>query len=157
MRKIEDFVEERLTGQAKQVATEFVTYLRKNNVEFHMDTSDCWKDKIYYWVKLGKECLCFISIMDPDEPDNLWTVWSDNCNAYAAEISDEDIMSTGWDHIDFCAHCGACGGGRKKTVFGKEFDGVCGCTFRVDNPNAKDLPFLKKMVEIRKNEIMSKK
>ena len=38
-------------------------------------------------------------------------------------------------------------------IFGKEFDDVCGCTFRIDNPKQEDLSFLKKMVEIRVKEI----
>jgi len=47
-----------------------------------------------------------------------------------------------------------CGGGRRKVIFGKEFNDVCGCTFRIDNPKNDDLPFLKKMVEIRMKEIV---
>ena len=38
-------------------------------------------------------------------------------------------------------------------IFGKEFDKVCGCTFRIDNPNSEDLKFMKIMVQIRKKEI----
>lgn len=38
----------------------------------------------------------------------------------------------------------------------KEFDDICGCTFRIDNPRAEDLLFLKKMVEIRINEVRNK-
>ena len=58
-------------------------------------------------------------------------------------------------YVDHCGKCGSCGGGKHKIVFGKHFDNVCGCTFRVDNPTAFDLPFLKKMVELRKNEILN--
>ena len=54
---------------------------------------------------------------------------------------------------DACIDCGSCAGGKRKTVFGKAFDGVCGCTFRIDNPTEKEIPFLKQMVIIRKNEI----
>lgn len=59
-----------------------------------------------------------------------------------------ELKDIAWKHIDFCHHCGSCSGGRKKTIFGKDFDDVCGCTFRIDNPDRDDLPFIKKMVEV---------
>ena len=40
-------------------------------------------------------------------------------------------------------------------IFGKEFSEVCDCTFRIDNSEAGDLQFMKRMVEIRKKEILS--
>lgn len=97
----------------------------------------------------------FIAIKDPDEPKNLWTVWSDDSKAYEASDVEEEIKNIAWNYVDHCGKCGSCGGGKHKVVFGKHFDSVCGCTFRVDNPTAFDLPFLKKMVELRKNEILN--
>ena len=41
-----------------------------------------------------------------------------------------------------------------RQIFGREFDYVCGCTFRIDNPKNEDLLFMKKMVEIRMKEIV---
>ena len=55
-KQIENYIEENLMGQFKLVALDFVAFLRNNNVEFYKDMCDCWKDKIYYWVKLGDEC-----------------------------------------------------------------------------------------------------
>lgn len=45
---------------------------------------------------------------------------------------------------------------KQKNIFGKVFDDVCGCTFRIDNSTQSDLPFLKKMIELRIAEITSK-
>lgn len=33
-------------------------------------------------------------------------------------------------------------------IFGKEFDDICGCTFRVDNPSPADLTFLKTIIAL---------
>lgn len=156
MQPIEFYVEG-LTGAAKRVASEFVAFLRARNVEFYQDLGSAWKDKIYYWVKQGEECLCFLAFQDPDEPENQWTVWSDECDSYAAEIPEDEIRNIAWRHIDFCGHCGSCKGGTQKTVFGRTFDRVCGCTFRVDNPTEEDLPFLKKMIELRIRDIVAAK
>ena len=150
-KQIEDFVEEPLEGQARQNALDFIAFLRNHGVAFYRAHNGYWKTKVDYWVKLGEECLCFIAIQNPDEPENSWTVWSDACSAYESDIPEEDIKHIAWEHIDFCAHCGSCSGGKRKTVFGKTFDDVCGCTFRVDDPSARDLLFLKKMIEIRKS------
>ena len=138
----------------KQTALDFVKHLRKNGLTFYRDNCDCWKDKIYYWVKLGDECVCFIAIADPDEPNNLWTVWSDDCKAYEdAPVSDE-IKNVGWQYVDHCGNCGSCGGGKEKIIFGKSFPRVCGCTFRIDNAKQEDLPFLKTMVNLRMKELV---
>lgn len=51
-----------------------------------------------------------------------------------------------------CGHCGSCGGGRHKVIFGKEFNDVCGCNFRVYNSTFEDLDFLKTMSGIRMKE-----
>lgn len=139
-KQIETYINENLCGNMKQTALDFVKHLRKNGLTFYRDNCDCWKDKIYYWVKLGDECVCFIAIADPDEPDNLWTVWSDDCKAYAdASVSDE-IKNVGWQYVDHCGNCGSCGG-KEKNIFGKSFPRVCGCTFRIDNATQEELPF----------------
>lgn len=153
-KQIETYIDENLCGETKQTALVFVEYLKENGLTFYRDTCDCWKDKIYYWVKLGNECVCFIAIADPDEPDNLWTVWSDDCKAYEdASVSDQ-IKNVGSQYVDHCGNCGSCGGGKEKIIFGKSFPRVCGCTFRIDNATQEDLPFLKTMVNLRMKELV---
>lgn len=147
-KQIEAYICETLTGEAKATALEFIAFLKSNSIEFYRDNGPCWKDKIYYWLKYKDKYVAFIAVKDPDEPDILWTVWSDDSKTFQNADIDIELKNIAWEHIDFCGHCGSCGGGRKKTVFGKEFDGVCGCTFRIDNPEPGDLPFLKKMIEL---------
>lgn len=153
VKKIEDYVEENLADGARQTALEFIDYLQTSGLEFVKDNG-YWKDKIYYLIKFKNECVCFIAIKDPDEPKNLWTIWSDDTKAYEDSSVEEEIKSIAWKYVDHCGNCGSCGGGRHKIVFGKNFESVCRCTFRVDNPEESDLPFLKKMVELWKNDIL---
>ncbi len=83
---IENLISKELVGNDQIVANELVKYLRKNNFEFYRDECDCWKDKIYFWVKHKDDCVCFIAIKDPDEPNNRWTVWSDDiCSEYLSD------------------------------------------------------------------------
>lgn len=152
--KIEDYICEKLSLDEQKVALDFVDYSEKEKFIFVKDNG-YWKDKIYYLIKYKNEGICFILIKDPEEPENHWTVWSDDMDSkWLKEISeDEEIKELAWKHVNLCGNCGSCSGGTRKVIFGKEFEKVCGCTFRIDNPNSEDLKFMKIMVQIRKKEI----
>ena len=153
---IEYNIQSELLLEEQEVAMTFVRFLVENNLSFHRNNGAYWKDKIYYWVKQEEVLVCFIAIKNPDEESNHWTIWSTDMNSEWLEnepISDE-MKETAWKYVDHCKNCGSCGGGRRKVIFGREFDDVCGCTFRIDNPKIEDLSFLKKMVEIRMKEII---
>ena len=75
---IEEYIFMELLSDEQEVALDFISFLKNNNLIFYKDNCDCWKNKIYYWVKLDDECVCFIAIKDPDEKDNHWTVWSED-------------------------------------------------------------------------------
>lgn len=147
-------ISENLTGEMRETALKFTAFLKSHGLMFHRDRSGDWAEKIYYWARSDKNCVCFIAVKDPDEPENAWTVWSDDSAAYEAPLGDAETSEIGLKYVNRCEKCGACGGGRVKTVFGKRISGVCMCTFRVDNADLNGLPFLKTMVELRLNEIL---
>ncbi|MBE6756046.1 MAG: hypothetical protein E7555_06285 [Ruminococcaceae bacterium] len=158
MKNIKDYITEELYSDDQKIALDFVDFLYENNLEFIKDNG-YWKDKIYHLIKLKDKCVCFIAIKDPDEKENHWTVWSDDMssdflNNYQI---DNQLKKLAWEHVDLCGHCGSCGGGRRKIIFGKSFDNICGCTFRFDNPDIKCLEVLKEIVKIRISEINSLK
>ena len=152
--QIEREISENLTGEMRETALKFTAFLKSHGLMFHRDRSGDWAEKIYYWVRSDKNCVCFIAVKDPDEPENAWTVWSDDSAAYEAPLGDAETSEIGLKYVNRCEKCGACGGGQVKTVFGKRISGVCMCTFRVDNADLNGLPFLKTMVELRLNEIL---
>lgn len=152
--QIEREISENLTGEMRETALKFTAFLKSHGLMFHRDRSGDWAEKIYYWVRSDKNCVCFIAVKDPDEPENAWTVWSDDSAAYEAPLGDAETSEIGLKYVNRCEKCGACGGGRVKTVFGKRISGVCLCMFRVDNADLNGLPFLKTMVELRLNEIL---
>ena len=146
--RIEECIIRELCSNEKETALAFVAFLREQNLVFHKDQGAYWKDKNYYWVKQNDECVCYIAVRNPDEPENRWTVWSADMESEWLENYpvNDGIRETAWKCIDCCAHCGSCSGGRRKVVFGRVFDEVCGCTFRIDNPKTEmDLTFLKTM------------
>ncbi len=147
---IEEYIYKELALEEQNTAIEFVSFLKDNHLTFYKDNCSYWRDKIYYWVKSGDECVCFISIKNPEEKDNHWTVWSADMGTEGLKEPgvDDETKELAWKYVDHCGHCGSCGGGRHKVIFGKEFNDVCGCTFRIDNPKKEDLKLLKTMVTL---------
>ena len=141
-KNIFDYIEENLYDETKQTALESVEFLYSRSIEFVKDNG-YWKNKIYYLCKFNNEYVCFIAIKDPDEPENDWTIWSEDSNAYEDATADDSVKNAAWKYVDHCGNCGSCGGGKTKNIFGKTFDDVCGCTFRIDNVTESDLQFLK--------------
>lgn len=128
-RNIEEIIYEELPSDDQEIALDFVGHLHKMKLDFVRDRG--------YWK------------------DNRWTVWSDDMDSSFLEKYplEKSLRETAWEHVDLCGACGSCGGGRHKIIFGKTFEKVCGCTFRFDNPDAEDLLFMKKMVDIRIDEL----
>ena len=155
---IESFIGEVLTEDVQKNALDFIAFLKANNMQFERSTTDYWADKLYWYVKFRDEFVGFIlingygSVGDETEPEG-WIIWSDNYNSnlFANFLLDEHTKEIAWKHIDF----GTCGGGITVNLFGKEFYPVCnGTTFRFNNPDATALECAKKLVEIRKKDIL---
>lgn len=97
-------------------------------------------------------------LKDSDEKTEPWIIWSDDSGSdwFSVCALDEQLKEIAWSNVDFCGNCGSCGGGTHKTIFGKAFDNVCRNTFRFDNPNAETLECVKKLVKMRKDDIIAK-
>lgn len=161
-RNIENSINETLFGNARKHALDFVAFLHANEMLCERGTG-YWVDKHYWMIKHKGEYVCFILFngygekAHKDEPAG-WIIWSDDSasNSFEDYPLDEHMKKTAWQNVDFCASCGSCGGGTRKTIFNKQFDGVCRTTFRFNNPDAETVEFVKKLVEIRKINIDAK-
>lgn len=159
---IEAFISEILLEDAQKNALEFVTYLRANEMIFEKGIG-YWEDKHYWMIKYKNEYVCFIlvngygSYRHQDEPEG-WCIWLDDSGKewFANSPLDKPMKEIAWRYVDFCANCGSCSGGTNKTIFGKEFDKVCRTTFRFDNSNAEAVECAKKLVELRKRDIITR-
>lgn len=155
---IENHINEALTGDAQTLALDFAAHLQAQGVTLERGTG-YWADKRYWMGKYKDKYICFIllngygSAAHKDEPEG-WIIWLDDADSrqsqwYVNASLDEEMKETAWRNIDFCANCGSCGGGTRKTIFGKEFDNVCGTTFRFDNPVAEAVECAKKLADMR--------
>ena len=163
---IEDFICEILTGGTQKSALDFIAHCRTNGLAFERHNEGWWEGKLYWWVKYNDETVFYIlvyspaSAVDSAEP---WVVWSDDSGSKWFEDYplDEHLKEIAWKNVGVCGNeietaCDGCPGigGQPKTIFGKIFGNTCGTTFRFNNPNGMELECLKKLVEIRKKDII---
>lgn len=148
-----------LSEQARDNAINFIEFLVEQEFQFELSTTDYWMNKQYWYVKYQNEFVGFILIngympvKDDTEPEG-WIFWSDNYNSdlFANYSVDEMTKEITYKHIDF----GTCGGGINAKIFGNEFSPVCnGTTLRFDNPSADEIKVMKKLVSIRKLDILN--
>ena len=156
--KIEYFINKILIGDAQKNALEFVAYLKVNEMLFERG-GGYWEDKFYWYVKYANETVCFVLIGSeekPKEKSDSWSIWSDDSdsNGFGDFPLDEQTKEIAWKHVDFCGHCGSCSGGTSKMIFGREFNNVCRTTMRFNTPDVETVEGMKKIFEIRKNDIL---
>jgi len=155
------------------IAEEFKTKLTGENLKHALDFASYWgTDDVVAEsgdfcgsVKYKGEDVCYIKV-GGFEDTNLdhWIIWS----IHDADINDmpdfpvdERIKEGFWANVNHCGHflsggehCG-CGQqpGKRKAIFGKEFDNVCNSDVVFTNPDAEALECAKVMVDIRKRRI----
>ena len=155
--EIENYISEFLNEIQKKNALDFITYLRKNDMLFEK-AGGYWVDKLYWYIKYNEKYVCYILISSEEEPSpDPWIIWSDDSgsNWYKDVLLDEHMKEIFWENIDFCGNCGGCSvKGTNKTIFGKIFDNVCRTTFKFIDPDIEVLECMKKMVDIRKKDIL---
>jgi len=156
--QIENYITEILAGDAQKNALEFAAYLRASEMQFERG-GGYWEGKLYWMIKYKEEYVCYILIGAEEKTDpGPWTIWSDDSgsNCFEDFPLDEQMKEVAWRNVDICGNCGGCGnpGGSRKTIFGKEFNNVCITPMRFTNPGVEALEFIKKMVEIRKDDIL---
>lgn len=154
---VEEF-EAKLTGDNLKHALEFASHWGTDDVSAR---SGDFCGSVKY---KGKD-VCYIKV-GGFEDSNLdhWIIWSIH-DADIAETPDfpvdERIKEGFWANVNHCGHflsggkeCG-CGKqpGRRKAIFGKEFDNVCNSDMVFTNPDVEALECAKMMVDLRKRNI----
>jgi hypothetical protein len=155
--KLQNIISKVLTGETQKNVLEFFTYLEANEMFFERGKG-YWEEKLYWMIKYMDEFVCFILINCSDEKTDTWIIWSDDSgsNWFSDFPLDEHLKEIAWKNVDFCGNCGGCNnpGGSCKNIFGKEFNNVCRTAMKFNNPDKEVLKCVKKLIEIRKNDIL---
>lgn len=157
--QIEACIEQQLNNEIKELALDFVSYLIANGMQPER-IGGYWENQHYYGAKYRNEYVCFILVNGTgDEAEfSPLTIWLEDGGShwYDSAFWEERIRQSAWENVDFCEHCGSCGGGTRKRIFGKEFDNVCLTPFRFVNPTSDTMVYIKKLIEIRKRDILAR-
>ncbi|MCL2518496.1 MAG: hypothetical protein FWF15_08045 [Oscillospiraceae bacterium] len=151
--KIENELNEKLSGDALKNALDFITFMKENEIQ--PDFAD-------NWFKHQSENICLI-ITGVCESHNMnnngdnWSIYWANCEAYWNEndVPDKELENFvfGWENP-----CGKCpcehSPGFRKVIFGKVYENSCYSTFCFDNPDSKALGYIKTLVKMRKQNII---
>ena len=159
-KSVEEVLGETLHGDIQQIAKELVVYLRANDMDFEPGKG-YWENQLYWMVKYQGEYICYILVNGTGAEEKFapFTVWSDDSSSawYEAFPLDKAMKELAWKHVDFCENCGgSCSPGKNKIIFGKEFHHVCRTTMRFINPDFTELACIKKMVEIRRKDVLKR-
>ena len=160
-RKIEDIINEILTGDIHRNALDFAAYLRVNDVSLDDSDNNFWngvyKDKGVCCINIyvsDKHGMCFDIFM---EPPRSWITSLDG------EINNENMISSVdertkkivWANIRPCDP--TCGGGcslKRIGILGKEFENVCKSILGIYNPNAETVDCMKRIIDGLKSDIL---
>lgn len=149
--KIEDVINDNLCGHLKNVAIDFVDFLRANKI------SPRWASTNSYASSYKGRRVCIIKINKDELALWLNTQYNDEFNTcFTAE--DNDMQNTLLSKLVYCSYCGKCAPGHSVSVLGKEIKNACYCpVIRLINPSEMELDCAKKLVLLRKDAIAEKK
>ena len=141
--KIEDKINEVLSGENQKNALDFVAFLRMNNVLDEGDgTGYGWSIKNNGFMKIS------------ESEKELW-IWIGDCIFDTAKSEDNELNNTVWENVVTCPQvtcpskrqCG-CEQDVHGTIFGKEYESLCYAPLGFFNPDGKTLENVKKLVLI---------
>ena len=139
----EEKIMETLNGDTQKNALNFATFLKANNLSTGENHSTIvFNGDVLAWMHMDGK---------PDLPGP-WTIWPDLIGTVPdGFIFDEKMIEVAWQNINICASCGGgCSPGNKKSIFGKDFDNVCGAILAFTDPGCESLECIKKLMEMRK-------
>ena len=142
----ENTINEVLSGDNLKSALDFAEYLKAN--ELDVNGSE---------ISYNGKSVCYVHLDNTENYPGPWTIWTEG--DYSSEHQDVPMSGhmkeIAWKHVNICGSCGgSCSPGKRKSIFGKEFDNVCSADMAFYVPNAETLECVKKLLEMRKNDIL---
>jgi hypothetical protein len=142
-KKIEDVINNVLSGETKKNAMDFIGCLMENKISLENLKETLWN------VKFKDKCIyiCVDGVMEKPGP---WTIWFEgDYSKESDKISfDLNLKEIAWKNVNFCASCGGkCSPGKQATIFDKNFDKVCGSVMAFTNPDIETMKCAKMLVK----------
>jgi len=141
-------ITEILIGETQKNALDFAAFLNAND----MGTGD---DGSNGTVTYNGEVLAYMHMDGKPEMPGPWTIWPSVTGTVPEDfVFDEAMKEIAWKNVNICGKCGGdCAPGSRKTVYGKEFDNVCGAILAFTDPTADELACVKRVLEMIKYDV----
>ena len=135
-----------LTDDTLKSALDFMDYLKANDLVVNGIE-----------INYNGKAVCYMHLDGNKDYPSPWTIWTEG--DYSSEHEDipmdELMKEIAWANINICGDCGAgCSPGKRKMIFGKAFDHMCSADMAFYMPDVKTLECVKKLLEMRKNNII---
>jgi len=140
----EETIATKLKGDTQKNALDFAAFLKANEM-----TPGGEHGQVTYKGKT----MAHIHIDGEAEMPGPWTIWpeGDFSSVPAGFDFDDSMKNIAWANVNVCGNCGgACAPGSRQTIFGKEFDNICGAVLAFNNPDVNTLACVKKLFEMKK-------
>ena len=150
-KKLEGKIKRALSDDMLKNALDFVAYIQANGMTIDVVTT--------VFSYLGKE-VCCLTLDGNSHPAGPWSIYWMTFDIYEQDDFkvDEQLKKFALDHIHFCStgHCDN-SPGKPRTIFGNKYDNVCYCSLHFKTPDAEALEKIKKLVELRKHNIITER
>jgi len=150
--KVEDVINEVLTGDVCEKALDFVAFLRENKLMTPWSATNSWK------IRFKGKDVGFMSTYGTAAyrglAENSWQIcftahkFANDDAVYGEQCTlNESQKNMVWSMLRNCQkHPYLCNPGKSMTVFGKKLDNVCHQWLFLVNPDAEALDCVKKMI-----------
>ena len=152
---IENTINEKLTGEARKNALDFITFMREN--EFSCDWSGVDNDILWTPAYKGEGFGNITVAPEWSKENDGFILWiGPVCDFENSGSADNDLKEFAWAHVVTCPqkkYCGEgyCGAGKNHwKIFGKEYESTCHAPLSFFNPDAKAFKHIKKLMLILK-------
>jgi hypothetical protein len=138
MKTFEEKIISTLSGASQKNALDFAEFLKANEMTV---------DENHSQVIYNGKTLAYMHIDGNAEMPGPWSVWPEGDFSDVPQDYDfaETMKEVALKHINLCDKCGQpCAPGKNRTLFGKEFEGVCGSIMVFTDPGEDDLMCLQK-------------
>jgi len=154
MKKIEDVVNNVLSGDAQKNALDLIAHIRAGDEseKFPIVMHDEKDESGWNTSNLG-----FIIVTGSDEFPGPWAMWlgAENIGEQTDLPVDQCVKEFAWANVSPCGSCGGtCSPGLNTKIFGKAFENTCQANLMFVNPDAEAVKGMKKIIDIRKNEVI---
>lgn len=151
--EIEDVMNNVLKGNTLKNALNLIAFLRKNKINPQWSATNVWK------ISYKTYSVCFIRLYGAADYHNMkagtWRIIPFIGEYEASSLSDE-FKEIVWSNQITCQNCGKCALPLNH-IFGKKYDYACEKSVGFTNPDVKSIECVKKLIELRREEIKTGK